>query len=421
MSGRMVPLATASLVPRARLLPMLVSRAALSNANFRPRKDRLAPCIPLNEVTAVASVRADSRSRLKEQRSVTHLQEPTGDIHWRPGYRRDAEGTWLGEDGAPVSDPVVLERLAKLAIPPAWGDVWAAPSPDDRVQARGVDSRGRTQYRYSPAATEQAARDKFTHMLHFASALPRLRELIQMRLSQPIENPDFRQVTALAGRFLDRGLFRVGSDRYVRDNDTYGLTTLRTNHVSVEGDIVTFDFVGKEHLRQHHEIEDGLAAQLTARLLELHEAQEDEGFHPYLLSVPASSGTHGTIRRVRAATLNSYIHAATGAPATAKMARTWGGTVIAAAVAGGAHFESSKHHKDPSLTAYDAAAAVLGNTPRMARTSYVHPAALEVGTSQRVREAVAEAARARGTQEVHRLFFDPELQEAVRLALDQQN
>lgn len=352
---------------------------------------------------------------------MTRLQEPTGDLHWRPGYRRDPQGTWLNEDGTPVSDQAALERLAKLAIPPAWGDVWAAPSPEDRVQARGIDSRGRTQYRYSAAATEQAARDKFAHMLHFASALPQLRELIQMRLAQPIDSPDFRQVTALAGRFLDRGLFRVGSDRYVRDNDTYGLTTLRTNHVSIEGDTVTFDFIGKEHLRQHHEVEDALAAQLTARLLELHEAREDGGLPPYLLSVPAPDGDHSPIRRVRAATLNSYIHAATGAPASAKMARTWGGTVIAAAVAGGAHFESPKRHRDPALTAYDAAAAVLGNTPRMARTSYIHPAALEVGASDPVRDAVAKAARTQGTQEVHRLFFDPGLQEAVRLALEQRN
>lgn len=347
---------------------------------------------------------------------------------------------WLDSSGDRVTDPQVLERLAKLAIPPAWNHVWAAPDPEDRVQARGVDARGRTQYRYSPAATAEAAEHKFAHMLHYASVLPRLRGLIEMRLSEPIEAPDFRQVTALAGRFLDRGLFRVGSDRYVKDNSTYGLTTLRCGHVAVEGDVVTFDYIGKEHLRQFHEIEDPLAARLTARLLELNGLVESEEPGPYLLSVPdplpnshsaAESAEHRRAelqaavasrprRRVRAATLNSYIHAATGAPATAKMARTWGGTVIAAAVAGGAHFESPKKHRDPSLTAFDAAAAVLGNTPTMARSSYVHPAALSVGGGEGVRKAVDAAAAARGTDDVRKLFFDPELQEAVRLALVEQ-
>ena len=371
---------------------------------------------------------------------MTRLAEPRGEIHWSPGYRRDEAdvAVWFDHAGAQVTEPEVLERLAGLAIPPAWREVWAAPTPEFRVQARGIDARGRTQYRYSPAATEEAARNKFAHMLHYASVLPQLRELIQMRLSEPVEAPDFRQVTALAGRFLDLGLFRVGSDRYVKDNNTYGLTTLRTNHVDVSGDTVTFDYVGKEHLRQHHEIEDPLAARLTARLLELNSALCGEGEAPYLFSVPyfadesraaeavgpGALGTDSRVvrgrRRVRAATLNSYIHAATGAPATAKMARTWGGTVIAAAVAGGARFESPKKHRDPSLVAYDAAAAVLGNTPTMARSSYVHPSALSVGESDAVRQAVTRAARARGTDDVRKLFFDPELQESVRLALQEQ-
>lgn len=373
---------------------------------------------------------------------MTRLVEPRGEIHWSPGYRRDDQdaSVWFDALGEQVTDPEVLGRLAKLAIPPAWNHVWAAPNPEDRVQARGVDARGRTQYRYSPAATEEAARYKFAHMLHYASVLPRLRELIEMRLSEPIEAPDFRQVTALAGRFLDRGLFRVGSDRYVKDNNTYGLTTLRTSHVSVAGDTVTFDYVGKEHLRQNHEIEDPLAARLTSRLLELNSLVEYRDPGPYLFSVPdplpeppftaePAELQHAELqaavanrprRRVRAATLNSYIHAATGAPATAKMARTWGGTVIAAAVAGGARFESLKEHRDPSLTAFDAAAAVLGNTPTMARSSYVHPAALSVGASEPVRSAVEAAASARGTDDVRKLFFDSDLQEAVRLALVEQ-
>lgn len=123
-------------------------------------------------------------------------------------------------------------------------------------------------------------------------------------------------------------------------------------------------------------------------------------------------------RRVTAATLNSYVHAATGTAASAKMARTWGATVIAAAVTAGARFESPVNHRDQSLVAFDAAAAILGNTPTMARSSYVHPAALEIGQTSHVQKAVATAAASKGTDEVKKLFFDPDLQESVRLALE---
>lgn len=359
---------------------------------------------------------------------VQQLAEPSGEIHSAPGYHRDHKDKtlWWTGDGEEVTDPAVLERLAKLALPPAWRHVWVAPDPEARVQARGIDSRGRTQYRYSAAAVEQATRDKFAHMLHYAKALPHLRELIHLRLSEPTETPDFRQVTALAARYLDLGLFRVGSDRYARDNNTYGLTTLRTDHVTVAGNTTTFDFVGKEHVMQHHEIEDELSARMTARLLELHALATGANptstnvpeSAPLLFSVPHPAGAKGRRRSVKAATLNSYVHGATGAAASVKMARTWGATVIAAAVIGGARFDSPVNHRDQSLVAFDAAAAILGNTPTMARSSYVHPAALEIGQSSRIQKAVAVAAAKKGTDEVKKLFFDPDLQESVRQALE---
>lgn len=328
-------------------------------------------------------------------------------LHWPPGYRRVENGTWVDHQGAAVTDPVELDRLARLAIPPAWKNVWAAPDGDQRVQARGIDSRGRMQYRYSEAASQEAARNKFAHTLHYAKELPRLRKVVSRHLSGQGEPLSFVQVTALAGRFLDLGLFRVGSDRYVAQNNTYGLTTLLSKHVWVEGDFVHFDFIGKEHLRQQHRLKDKQAARMTRRLLE---SRPDPDDFLFVANDPMPT-------RVRAATLNSYIHSITGTAATAKTARTWGATVIAASVIGGARFDSEKKHRDKTLTAFDAASHVLGNTPTMARASYVHPSALTVGESEAVEAAVADASRRKRTDRVERIFTDPALQETVRQGL----
>lgn len=329
-------------------------------------------------------------------------------LHWPPGLRRIPGGKWVDDDGEPVTDPATLARVRALVIPPAWRYVWAALDPDQPIQARGLDSRGRVQYRYSAAHNEQAARHKFAGMLHFAGELPRLRAHVLTELRRRPAEPDGPQLTGLAVRLLDLGLFRVGTERYARGDHTYGLTTLLSSQVDVHGRRLDFDFVGKEHVQQQHSVVDTPAARIMKEQLGI---REPEPTGPLFLT--AGPDPH----RIDSATVNSYIHAVSGAACSAKVFRTWGGTVIAAAMTGGARCAAARTHRDPALTAYDAVADILGNTPTVARGSYVHPAALTVGGSGPVRAAVAEAAERAGTDEVDRLFPDEGLQQAVREAL----
>lgn len=333
------------------------------------------------------------------------MSEPTPHLQWPPGLRRGEDGEWTDDAGLPVTDPETLGRLHALAVPPAWKQVWASRNPQARIQARGIDSRGRVQYRYSQEATQRAAADRFDHMFHFARALPDLRYAVGVQLRRRPPQPDFEQMTALAVRLLDLGLFRVGSTRYERDNHTYGLTTLHTGQVRVRGRRIDFDFVGKEHVRQVHTIEDALAARVTARRLK--QVADERVVEPLL------QGGGQTTRRVTSSTVNTYIHAATGSAGSAKVFRTWGATVIAAAVMGGASSPTKAKHRDSTLHAFDAAAAVLGNTPSMARNSYVHPKALVVGTHTQMQDAVQAAAQRAGTDRVERIFVDPDLQATV--------
>lgn len=333
-------------------------------------------------------------------------------LHWPEGLHRDPEGHWTETSGDPVTDADTLKRLGALALPPAWRHVWASKDPTARVQARGIDSRGRVQYRYSREAMERAAENRFDHMLHFAQTLPMMRAKVLASLRRRPPKPDADQVTALAVRLLDLGLFRVGTDRYVHDNHTYGLTTLEPSHVSVAGHVINFDFIGKEHLRQVHSVEDRHAASVMRRQLE---ALADAGRGPLFRTFVDPA------HRVNSATVNTYIHSATGSAGSAKVFRTWGATVIAAAVMAGATHPAQKAHRDPTLHAYDAAAHVLGNTPTMARNSYVYPKAVEVGGTAKAKTVVEEAIARLGTSNVEKLFPDQTLQESIlQLLLDEE-
>lgn len=306
-----------------------------------------------------------------------------------------------------MRDEAVLARVRSLAVPPAWKHVWVSLDPHADVQARGVDAKGRVQYRYSALHTQVASRNKFYNMLEFAGALPRLRQQIRIDLRRRGAN-DFTRMTALAVRLLDAGLFRIGSPTYAKQNQTYGLTTLKRDHVSVKGNRVFFDFVGKEHLRQQHTIVDAQIARKMRPLL------EDRDGDDWIFQTQTEP-----LRRVLPSTVNGYIHSHVGTGASAKMFRTWGATVIAAAVAAGADPGSTRQHRDKALYAFDAAAKALGNTPTMARSSYVHPTALLLGQDRGVMEAVETAASKMGSSNVHAIFHDEELQEVIRSALQE--
>jgi DNA topoisomerase-1 len=211
-------------------------------------------------------------------------------------------------------------------------------------------------------------------------------------------------LTAAAVRLLDQGLFRVGSARYARDNHTFGLTTLTRAQASVDGEALAFDFVGKEHIAHHMIVRDAAVAEVIRRRL-----QRDDGDETALFSTAELPSP----RRIDSVTVNSYIHTHSGAASSAKTFRTWGATVAAAAVAGGARFEGAGTRIRDELAPYHAAAHLLGDTLAVARQSYVHPQAISVGSTGPVRDAVSAASTEAGSDAVEAILRAEVLRKAV--------
>ena len=324
-----------------------------------------------------------------------------------PGLHRIAArpDRWVDEAGSSVDDPAVLERLQRLAIPPAWVDVWASADAGASVQATGVDQRGRTQYRYSPAAVDLASDRKFERMTLFAAGIPALDHQVAGDIAHYRRDPLApRVVTAAVVRLLERGLLRVGNDRYARDNHTYGLTTLRRSHVETSGPTITFHFVGKEHRPHTVEVHDRVTAKVVGALVR---AAADDA-QP-IFTASGEQGAH----HVTSAAVNAYLHAHTQSPASAKVFRTWGATVAAVAVLAGAEPPAEVSARSRERLAVGAAATLLGDTATVTRSSYIHPAWTDVGRSETVVAAVAESSARVGTTAVTSLFTDPGLQAAV--------
>jgi DNA topoisomerase-1 len=312
-----------------------------------------------------------------------------------------------------VEEPAVLERLRLLAIPPAWGDVWASADVNAPVQATGIDQRGRTQYRYSPAARQLASDEKFDRMTLFAAAVPALRHQVANDIALYRQDPvGARVVTAAIVRLLERGLLRVGNDRYARDNHTYGLTTLLPSHVDIRGSTIVFRFIGKEHLPHTVTVHDQATARVVGALVDA----ADDDAQPIF----AATDEHGT-HHVTSADVNAYLHAHTHAPASAKVFRTWGATVAAVAVLAGAEPPPDVSARSRERLAVGAAATLLGDTPSVTRSSYIHPAWIDVGRSDVVVAAVEESSARVGTRAVADLFTDPRVQAAVLSGISEAN
>lgn len=282
------------------------------------------------------------------------------------GLRRErgaAGFVYLDEHGERVEDSVVLERIRGLAIPPAWSSVWIAPSADAHLQATGIDSRGRKQYRYHPEWRHQRDEVKFHDMEAFGRAQAPLRARIELGLSDKREPLGHRRVLALSLRLLDIGLLRVGSDRYARDNRHYGLTTLLREQVTVSPDQAVFDYVGKAGKRQRLAIADAPSLDVLAAL-----KRRRQGPRELLVFRAGSAWT-----RVHREDVNNYLRAESGGPFSAKEYRTWNATVIAAATLAALQPRPSR----AATVASKAVAAALGNTPTVARQSYIDPRVFE--------------------------------------------
>jgi DNA topoisomerase IB len=285
-----------------------------------------------------------------------------------PGIRRRRYGkgfAYFGPDGERIDDPEVLTRITGLAIPPAWSDVWICPYPHGHLQATGTDAAGRKQYRYHDAWRERRDTEKFEAMARFARALPRLRERVETDL-EDCERLDRRCVLALAVRLLERGFFRIGSEEYAAENESYGLATLRKAHVRVEDHgVMVFEYPAKSGQRRVQGIQDERAAALVATL------KRRRGGGPELLAYKEG----GRWRDVRSEEINLYLKAATGSDFSAKDFRTWNATMLAAialAVSGGVA-GSPTGRKRAINRAIDEVARYLGNTPAVCRASYIDP------------------------------------------------
>ena len=257
----------------------------------------------------------------------------------------------------------MLERIRELAIPPAWDDVWICPYPMGHIQATGTDAAGRKQYRYHDRWRERRDREKFESMTAFARALPRLRKRVAKDLA--LEGMPREKVLACAVRLLDRGFFRIGSEDYAEENDTYGLATMQKRHVTVAGDEITFDYEAKGGQRRVQAIGDPELAEIVRAL------KRRRGGGEELLAYKQK----GRWVDVKSPDINEYVKDAAGADFSAKDFRTWSGTVLAAvglAVSAPAH-GSKTSRKRAKTRAIKEVAHYLGNTPAVARSAYIDP------------------------------------------------
>jgi DNA topoisomerase I len=263
-------------------------------------------------------------------------------------------------------DAATLERIDALRIPPAWTDVYVNPSPRGDLQAIGKDKAGRWQYRYHPRFTERQARRKYERVIDFAEALPKMRAAVERDLRRPGLGRE--KVMACILKVLSNCFIRPGSQAYADENGSYGIATLRNEHVTVHGDVVHFSFPGKSGKQQERDLHDPLVACIVRRLLKTPGREVFKYVDP-----------DGNLVDVRRRDINQYIKEVMGDRFSAKDFRTWAGTLITASAlarAGRQDGDSNKARKKKVVSAVKEAAAVLGNTPAICRASYIYPSVL---------------------------------------------
>jgi len=289
----------------------------------------------------------------------------------RPGLTRRRGGrgwVFLDESGRRITDPDVLARIRSLVIPPAWRDVWIAPDPHGHIQAIGTDAAGRRQYRYHDLWRRRRDRAKHLRVLQVGERLPSLRRRWRRDLNR--SGLDRDRVLAAAARLLDLGLFRVGGEEYAQENSTYGLATLRREHVRVRQGRLVFDYTAKAGLRRLEVIDD-------PRVIEVVDAlRRRDDPDPELFAYRTGDGWSD----VKSGTVNGYLRELSGLDMSAKDFRTWHATVLMSAVlARHAPVAPSKRARDRAVRAgYAEVSEALGNTPAVCRSSYVDPRVVDL-------------------------------------------
>jgi DNA topoisomerase I len=322
-----------------------------------------------------------------------------------PGITRRRRGKgfeYRDEEGRRITEEEVLVRIRELGIPPAWQDVWICPYPMGHLQATGTDAAGRKQYLYHQAWRARRDAEKFDDMARFARALPALRDSVSADLDG--DELTRQRVLACAVRLLDRGFFRIGSEEYTVQNETYGLATMRKEHVTVsrDGEMV-FDYPAKSGVRRVQAVVDPMAADIVGGL------RRRRGGGSELLAY--KDGRRW--RDVRSEDINAYLKDATGDDFSAKDFRTWNATLLAAvALAVSGEVAGSKTGRKRAISrAVKEVAGYLGNTPAVCRASYIDPRVFDAyqGGLVIARPVLEEAADAPGQLPIHQR----ELEEAV--------
>ena len=299
-----------------------------------------------------------------------------------PGIRRRRAGTGFGftsPDGKKITNKAEIARIKALVIPPAWTDVWISPDALGHIQATGRDQKGRKQYRYHARWSEYRDDVKYQNLASFAAALPRLRARMDSDLRR--RGLPREKVLASIVWLLDNTMIRVGNPAYARDNKSFGLTTLRSRHVEVDGSKLRFAFKGKSGKEWNLKLVDRRMARILKDILDL------PGQHLFQYR-----DEEGTRRMVHSQDVNAYIREATGEEFSSKHFRTWGGTTSATALFATVELPETKRETAKVLNALiDKVAARLGNTRAVCRSCYIHPRVVDSWSAGRLVEELAEA------------------------------
>jgi len=286
----------------------------------------------------------------------------------QPGYTRKAKNDdfeYLDTEGKAIRDEQRLLRIKRLAIPPAWTDVWISPSANGHIQATGRDARKRKQYIYHERWRELRDENKYERIVSFGKTLPKIRRSVSKDLSLP--GLPRNKVLAAIVQLLELSFIRVGNQEYARENKSFGLTTMQDRHVDVAGSKLRFRFRGKGGREHEVDVTDRRIARIVSRLQDL----PGQDLFQYV-------DDNGDVCDITSQDVNDYLREITGQDFTAKDFRTWAGTVLAAiALTAASDFETKKQAKANIKNAIGAVAKILRNTPAVCRKCYIHPTVLE--------------------------------------------
>ena len=299
----------------------------------------------------------------------------------QPGYTRKAKGDnfeYFDADGKRIRDETRLLRIRRLAIPPAYKDVWICPAPNGHVQATGRDARRRKQYLYHERWREVRDENKYDRIIDFAKALAKIRRRVAKDLK--LSGLPREKVLATVVQLLERTFIRIGNDEYARENKSFGLTTMKDRHVKVKGSKLRFRFRGKSGREHEVDVTDRRIATIISKLQDL----PGQDLFQYV-------DDDGKVGDISSQDVNQYLREITGEDFSAKDFRTWAGTVLTAiALKAQEKFETKKQATSNIKTAITAVAKILGNTPAICRKCYVHPAVLEDYLDQKAIEGLKQ-------------------------------